>query len=162
MAVPPTVALCSGRRVYARNAVNTTPTVEQLTRCREAIHLAGEVPDVTGITGATGETSGIALQLKFLPMLQAANAMTHLLKACIRERIELLTRRAEQVQGEEVSAAGVNIKISLTLPTNRIEEYLHGLGYRDASAPHAREAADGELLEKVKALLVLNWREKAA
>src|SRR5207245_7316673 len=30
--------------------------------------------------------------------------------------------------------------------SNRIEDYLRGLGFRDAAAPHAREQKDGELV----------------
>ena len=45
--------------------------------------------------------------------------------------------------------------------TNRIEDYLHAQGYRDATAPHAREATGDELVKR-SASLMRGGRRSAA
>jgi len=52
-------------------------------------------------------------------------------------------RRAELVPVEREGSVDEDL---LEDSSNRIEEYLRGQGYRDATAPHARETADGELV----------------
>lgn len=84
--------------------------------------MTGEVPDVEEITGATGQTSGIALRLKFLPMLQSASSIANNLKAGLRARIELLNVRLGQSEGSG-GIEDVNLIVSFTLPANRIEEW---------------------------------------
>jgi outer membrane protein assembly complex protein YaeT len=52
-------------------------------------------------------------------------------------------RRAELVPVEREGSVDEDL---LEDSSNRIEEYLRGQGYRDARAPHTREAVDGELV----------------
>jgi outer membrane protein insertion porin family len=52
-------------------------------------------------------------------------------------------RRAELVPVEREGSVDEDL---LEDASNRIEEYLRGLGYRDAAAPHTRETANGELV----------------
>jgi outer membrane protein insertion porin family len=52
-------------------------------------------------------------------------------------------RRAELVPVEREGSVDEDL---LEDSSNRIEEYLHGQGYRDARAPHTRSEADGELV----------------
>jgi outer membrane protein insertion porin family len=52
-------------------------------------------------------------------------------------------QRGELVPVEREGSADEDL---LEDSSNRIEEYLKGLGYREAVAPHARETANGELL----------------
>jgi outer membrane protein insertion porin family len=52
-------------------------------------------------------------------------------------------RRAEMVPVEREGSVDEDL---LEDSSNRVEEYLRAQGYRDAKAPHARQAADGELV----------------
>ena len=72
--------------------------------------------------------------------------------------------RAELVPIEREGSADEDL---LEDSSNRIEEYLRAQGYRDATAPHTREEADGELLitfavKRVRDTGSAPWRSPAA
>jgi SPP1 family phage portal protein len=107
---------------YIQRQSDIAPATAQLMRTRHGIHMMGEVPDVDEIAGATGATSGIALQLKFLPAVQHAQGMVPYIQANIRERIELINSRLELQQGKAL-IEDVNVIVQVALPVNRIEEW---------------------------------------
>jgi SPP1 family phage portal protein len=93
----------------------------RLKRTRENIFMALAVPDISEIVGATGATSGIALQLKFKPMADNAKYMIANIRAGIRERIALLNAMLSRSSGESIE--NVQINIAFSLPVNRVEEW---------------------------------------
>lgn len=119
---------------YLTRRADVEPDSRHLTRTREVIHMSGEVPDVEEITGATGSTSGIALRLKFLPMLQSASSIANNLKAGLRERIDLLNVRLDQVSTTS-TIEDMKLIIDFALPANRIEEW-DSIGNLDGQVSH--------------------------
>ena len=111
----------SSKAEFLTRKADVEPDTRHLARTREIIHMTGEVPDVEEITGATGQTSGIALRLKFLPMLQSASSIANNIKKGLRARIDLLNVRLDQSEGGVIE--DVNLIITFTLPANRIEEW---------------------------------------
>ena len=110
-----------GKAQWLTRNTDVEPVTRHLVRTREIIHMMGEVPDVEQIAGATGVTSGIALKLKFLPMLQAAASMANYLKAGMRDRIELINSRLALLKDPIIE--DYRVVIQFELPTNRIEEW---------------------------------------
>lgn len=98
-----------------------SPIVSRLTRTREHIHMMGNVPDVAQIVGATGATSGIALQLKFMPMHRAASEMINYLKRSLKRRVDLIN--AMRAKMGKTTIENVSYNINFTLPTNVYEEW---------------------------------------
>lgn len=92
-----------------------------LTRIRSQIHIMGEVPDVDGIVGASGATSGIALKLMFTPMKERVEAMLPHIKQGIRQRIDLINARFQKLGKPELT--GYQLNIIFLMPVNRIEEW---------------------------------------
>lgn len=93
----------------------------RLKRTREHIFSAMAVPDVESILGATGTTSGIALRLKFKPMIENANTMITHLKRGMRERIEVINH-IHDIMGKP-TIQDYNVVIGFSLPVNRVEEW---------------------------------------
>jgi len=96
-------------------------TDARLARTRHAIHMASGVPDIESIVGATGVASGLALKLKFLPMIQKASAMFHYFEAAIRHRIDLINAVNQRLKGETVD--GYKVNTTFYLPVNRLDEW---------------------------------------
>lgn len=94
---------------------------QRLQRTREHIHSMMRTPDIATIVGVTGGTSGIALRLKFQPMMQRAASMITFLKRGIRDRIEIINSIRGQLKIEVIER--YNAVIEFTLPTNRYEEW---------------------------------------
>lgn len=98
----------------------------RLNRVRENIHMRLGVPDINQIVGATGATSGIALKLKFQPMLYKASSMIHYLKSAITERVNLINAINGRLRRPQID--GYTINIAFVMPTNRIEEWANIAG----------------------------------
>jgi len=111
-----------GDAKYIMKILDVKPTNDRLRRTREIIHMTGEVPDVETIVGATGNTSGIALKLKFLPMMQRAAGMINYLKESIRTRIKLINA-IHSTLGSRDTIENPTVTIQFYLPVNRIEEW---------------------------------------
>lgn len=92
-----------------------------LARVRSQIHIMGEVPDVDGIVGASGATSGIALKLMFTPMKERVESMLPHIKQGIRQRIDLINARFRKLGKPELT--GYQLNIAFLMPVNRIEEW---------------------------------------
>lgn len=89
---------------------------------RDAIHLMGSVPDIAEIIGATGVASGIALKLKFQPLISKAGALTKTIEKGLRRRVDLVnviwsTRSDPELVDYEVG-------FTLNVPTNMVEKML--------------------------------------
>lgn len=110
---------------------------DRLDRCKENIHTMLGVPDVQSIAGATGDTSGIALKLRFMPMVHKASKMIKYLKASLRKRIELIAARTRVIEGLDVDS-NIGVEIQFTLPVNRIEEWASIKGL-DGVVSHLRQ-----------------------
>ncbi len=98
----------------------------RLARTREHVHLMADVPDVNTIVGATGGTSGIALRLKFMPMIHRANTMILYLKESLRRRVDLLNAIARRFEGVDETKSQIedyDPHIEFSLPVNRLEEW---------------------------------------
>jgi len=106
---------------YLERNINSDPVEKRLMRTREAIHTMLRVPDVMHIVGATGATSGIALKLKFTPLIQRAQSMIHYLKKHVKERIELINAMLGPSSQKQIADYVVNINISL--PMNTIDQW---------------------------------------
>jgi hypothetical protein len=111
-----------GAAEFIEKPTNFERIMARLTRTRKHIFSAMAVPDIEEITGATGSTSGIALQLKFKPMKDNAQYMITNLRDGVRARIKLINKRLGQVGGED-QITDVQVNISFDLPANRIEEW---------------------------------------
>jgi SPP1 family phage portal protein len=94
----------------------------RLERTREAIHLGLEVPDMESVVGATGATSGIALRIKFLPMIENGTTMIKYIEQSMKGRIYLINAM-NAPQGDEVIIEDYRTIISFNLPVNRVEEW---------------------------------------
>lgn len=93
----------------------------RLTRVRENIHMRLGVPDINQIVGATGATSGIALKLKFQPMMYRASSMIHYLRQAINDRVEMINALNGRLRRPLID--GYQVQITFVMPTNRIEEW---------------------------------------
>jgi len=92
----------------------------RLKRSKQAIYTAMQCPDIESIVGVTGGTSGIALLLKFLPMMQRASSMINYIKDGLKDRIDLLNRVLEPL-GERID--NTTETIQFVIPSNRTEEW---------------------------------------
>lgn len=106
---------------YLTKTTDTARITDRLSRCREAIHLMAGVPDIQQIVGATGGTSGIALQLKFMPMQQRAGAMFKHLEKALAARVDVLNTMLRKA-GKSV-ITDYQITMQFVMPINRIEEW---------------------------------------
>lgn len=111
-----------GSAEFLEKPTDFARVIARLTRTRKHIFSAMAVPDIEEITGATGQTSGIALQLKFKPMRDNAQYMIANIRDGVRKRIELINVRLAQVSGTE-QIDDVQVNIDFDLPANRIEEW---------------------------------------
>ena len=108
---------------YLTKVTDVARVESHLARSREAVHLMTGVPDVQQIVGATGGTSGIALQLKFTPMQNRAGAMIKELTKGMRARIDLLNGIARKMGGTVIE--DYNVIMTFSIPVNRIEEWMN-------------------------------------
>lgn len=106
---------------YLIRVTDTARINDRLTRCREAIHIMGNVPDTQQIVGATGGTSGIALQLKFMPMQQRAGAFIKFIAQSVRERVDVFNSMLGK--SRELRIENYRVLVSFSMPVNRIEEW---------------------------------------
>lgn len=106
---------------YLLRPTDTEPVKARLERVRDAIHMMGKIPDVAEIIGATGATSGIALELMFTPQQESASAMIPYLREGMRERIDLINAMLER-QGLPI-IENYEVTIQFVIPVNRIEEW---------------------------------------
>lgn len=110
-----------GSADYINKKVDVVRTDSRIARTREHIFSRLKVPDVEQIVGATGATSGIALALKFKPMIEhAGHIMIHLRKG-IKDRISMINRIANVSRTELIE--NFNVIINFSLPVNRTEEW---------------------------------------
>ncbi len=100
---------------------DVTRIESRLGRTKMHIHVMADVPDVEQIVGATGAASGLALKLKFLPMIETASEMINWLKAGVRERIDLLNV-VRHILGKDL-IEDVVVTIQFSLPVARLEEW---------------------------------------
>lgn len=110
-----------GEADYITQTQDVDPTDSHLARTREVIHVMGPVPDFQQIAGATGITTGIALRLKFLPMLQQAASMRNHIEAGVRARVDLINTRLVPKQKRPIE--DYRVVIQFELPANRVEEW---------------------------------------
>lgn len=108
---------------YLTRNTDTARVTDRLGRSREAIHIMAGVPDVQQIVGSTGGTSGIALQLKFMPMQQKAGAMAKELAKSIRQRIDTFNSVMGRTRQETID--NYKVIIGFSMPINRIEEWMN-------------------------------------
>ena len=111
-----------GKAEFIKKPTDFARIVSRLMRTRKNIFSGLSVPDIEEITGATGSTSGIALQLKFKPMKDNAQYMITNLRDGVRDRIDLINIRMQQREGEP-AINDVQINIDFDLPSNRVEEW---------------------------------------
>lgn len=109
------------RAYYLQRSFEYGRVDSRLKRCRDQIHVMAAIPDVETIVGATHTTSGIALKLKFLPMIQRASSMVNYLKQGIMERIDLINAMTGKTGRGKIE--DVNAVVQFSLPVNRIEEW---------------------------------------
>lgn len=115
----------------------------RLKRTRAHIFMELKVPDIEEIVGATGDTSGIALQLKFKPMADNAKTMIAFIRAGVRDRIDLIN----SVKGAIGNAIkDVQVNISFDIPVNVIEQW-KSVGLLDGIVSHIKQL---ELLDDVQ------------
>jgi SPP1 family phage portal protein len=93
----------------------------RLRRVREGIFIGLSVPDFETIIGATGSTSGIALQLKFFPMQSRSSAFVNWIKKSIQGRIDLINSVARK-KGLAV-LDDYQITVQFVIPANRVEQW---------------------------------------
>lgn len=111
----------AGSAFYLTRSQDVTPSKTRLDRTKQNIHMMGKTPDMVEITGVTGDTSGIALKLRFMPMINQAMGFVPFLKRAFRARIDLINA----INGKKgrPSIEDYVLTIQFTLPTNRIEEW---------------------------------------
>lgn len=97
------------------------PHSKHLDVIRENIHIMGNIPDTSKITGATGSTSGVALRLAFTPMEQAFQSYSPFLVEAVHDRIALLNARLEKLQAETIP--NPKVIVQFRMPANRVEEW---------------------------------------
>jgi SPP1 family phage portal protein len=110
-----------GDAKYLTRPQDIAPIVARLQRTRSHIHMMLKIPDTEEITGATGDTSGIALQLRYMLMIHEASAMTLYLEQGVRRRIDLIN--IINAKRSEPQLVDYKITIDFTLPVNRLEEW---------------------------------------
>lgn len=123
----------NGEADYITQTQDVDPSEAHLTRTREVIHVMGPVPDFQQIAGATGITTGIALRLKFLPMLQQAASMRNYIEAGMRQRIDLINTRLGPQENPVIE--DYRVVIQFALPANRVEEW-KSIGALDGIVSH--------------------------
>lgn len=106
---------------YLTKGNDVERTNSRLERLRDAIHGAFKVPDIQSIVGSSGATSGIALRLKFQPMLHKAASMVNWIKAGVRERVELFNAIRSKIGTAVIQ--DFEVTIQFVLPYNRTEEW---------------------------------------
>jgi SPP1 family phage portal protein len=102
---------------FVKKDTDFSRTDARLRRTRQHIFMALGVPDIEEIVGATGDTSGIALGLKFKPMQDSAKTMIAYLRSGVRDRIDMIN----SIMDNDID--GVQVNIEFDLPVNRIEEW---------------------------------------
>jgi len=107
---------------YLNRSVNFEPVAATLARIREQIHIMGCVPDVQQIVGVTGGTSGIALQLKFLPMQNNAESMFNHLRKGFDERLDLINSVKGKLR-DGGTVEDVAVTMQFNIPVNEIEQW---------------------------------------
>ncbi len=108
---------------------------EKLKRVREHLHVMLEVPDFESIVGATGITSGIALKLKFLPMILKSSRMMVHIRASLMRRVDLINAISSKIKGALIENVKPNIQF--TLPVSRTEEW-QAIGSRVGIVSHMK------------------------
>jgi SPP1 family phage portal protein len=121
---------------YVNKGNDEARVTSRLNRTRANVFMALAVPDIKEIVGATGSTSGIALQLKFKPMADNAAYMIANMRVGIRDRIRLINARLG-VQGKPM-IENVQVNIQFSLPTNRAEEW-QNIGSLTGIVSHRRQ-----------------------
>lgn len=106
---------------YVTKSTDTKRIESRLKRVRDNIFMALAVPDINEIVGATGTTSGIALQLKFKPMVDKSKSMIAHLRSGVRDRIALIN--AITSKSSKTTIKDVQVNITFSLPRNTIEEW---------------------------------------
>lgn len=106
---------------YVSKNTDTLRIESRLKRTRDSLFLSLAVPDINDIVGATGSTSGIALQLKFKPMVDNAKAHIAWLRSGVRDRIDLINAVTSKSSDKAIEDVQVNINFSL--PRNTVEEW---------------------------------------
>lgn len=86
---------------------------------REALHMEASLVDARDVVGATGVSSGIALKLKFAPMLNAASGYTSYFERGLRKRIELINTIKTILR--EPIVENYKIVFTYNLPVNDLE-----------------------------------------
>ncbi len=94
---------------------------KRLTSTRDHIHEMAGIPDVLQIIGSTGATSGIALQLMFLPMENICHDGFLFLEEGVRKRIQLINTVWKKEQKPVLDDFEVTIQFKR--PVNRKEEW---------------------------------------
>jgi len=86
---------------------------------RRLIHTAGAVPDLDEMVGATGATSGIALQLQFQAMIERAMGWSKYVRMSLENRV----RRLNRIWGirNMPTLEDYDVKVTYEVPTNEIE-----------------------------------------
>lgn len=123
---------------YLTRNTDTERVSVRLARTRDAIHLMAGVPDIQQVVGATGNTSGIALKLKFMPMQQRAEAMFKELRKGMRRRIDLLNSMVGKAAQKTI--ADYEIHMQFNMPVNRIEEWQY-IGNLNGIVSHETQLA---------------------
>lgn len=91
-------------------------TIKQI---RSLIHAAGSAPDLDEVAGATGSTSGIALQLRFQAMIEKAMSWSKYIEQAFSHRFERLNAVWSALRKPTLD--DYEIKISFELPVNEVE-----------------------------------------
>ena len=132
-----------GNAFYINKGTDTNRVTQRLTRTRDNLFMSLSVPDINEIVGATGATSGIALQLKFKPMADKAKSMIAHIRASVRDRIDLINAVMEKSKGDYIH--DVQINIAFNLPRNTVEEW-QNVGNLEGIVSHRKQL---ELLSDV-------------
>lgn len=102
---------------FVKKDVDFARTDARISRTRSNLFMGLGVPDVEEIVGSTGDTSGIALQLKFKPMQDASKTIIAFFRAGVRDRIAMINA----IMNDAIKDVQVNIEFDL--PRNSIEEW---------------------------------------
>lgn len=86
---------------------------------KKQIFLEGQVVNTDEIEGATGNTSGVALKMRYQPMLTAAQAFTKYFERGLRDRIDLINIINSKIGNAIIE--DYTIKFTYAMPINDIE-----------------------------------------
>ena len=111
-----------GKAYFITKPTDTQRTEARIARTRSHIFMGMKVPDIEEITGSTGSTSGIALRLKFKPMMDNAKYMIANIRQGVRTRIDLINAVVGRMNDTE-RIENYQVNIDFALPTNRVEEW---------------------------------------